>query len=105
MLGVGHRIADYVLEEDLENSTSLLIDQAADSLYSTTPSQTSDSRLRDSLDVISQNLPVTLGASFAQPLASLTTARHSLVGVLEKLKQRPVREDEELIAGVWSSVL
>lgn len=76
MLGVGDGITDNVLEEHLENTTCLLVDEARDTFHSTTTSQTSDGRLGDTLDVISQHLPVTLGATLSESLSSFTTSRH-----------------------------
>lgn len=76
VLGVGDGIADHVLQEDLEDATGLLVDQARDTLDTSSASQTTDGGLGDALDVVTQHLPVTLGASFSQSLASLTTSRH-----------------------------
>ena len=76
VLGVGDSIADDVLEEDLEHTAGLLVDQTGDSLDTTTASQTADGGLGDTLDVITQHFSVTLGASLAESLASLATARH-----------------------------
>jgi hypothetical protein len=42
VFGVGDRVADDVLEEDLEYPTGLLVDEAGDTLYTTTSSETSD---------------------------------------------------------------
>ncbi len=41
-----------------------------DTLDTTTTSQTTDGRLGDSLDVVSQNLPVTLRTALAEALAT-----------------------------------
>ncbi|CAA7409360.1 unnamed protein product [Spirodela intermedia] len=76
VLGVGDRVADDVLKENLEDAPRLLVDQAADALNSAAPSQAADRRLGDPLDVISEHLAVTLGAALPQPLSSLSTARH-----------------------------
>ena len=76
VLGVGDGIPDDVLEENLENSTGLLVDESGDTLDSTTTRQPSDGGLGDALDVVSQHLPVTLGASLAQSLASFATSSH-----------------------------
>ena len=70
VFGVGDGIPDHVLEEDLEDSTSLLIDQTRDTLDSSTTRQPSDGGLGDALDVVSQHLTVTLGASLSQSLSS-----------------------------------
>ena len=76
MFGVGDGIPDDVLKENLEDSTGLLIDEARDTLDSSTASQPSDGGLGDSLDVVSQHLAVTLGASLSESLSSFTTSSH-----------------------------
>jgi hypothetical protein len=76
VLSVGHSVSDDVLEEHLQDSAGLLVDQARDSLDSTSASQTANSGLSDSLDVVSQHLAMTLGASLAQSLSSFTSSRH-----------------------------
>ena len=65
VFGVGDGIPDDVLKEDLEDSTGLLVDESRDTLDSTTTGQTPDGGLGDALDVISQHLTVTLGASLS----------------------------------------
>ena len=76
VLGVGDGIPDHVLEEHLEDTTGLLVDEAGDPLDSSPPRQTADGGLGDALDVVSQHLTVTLGASLSQSLASLSTSSH-----------------------------
>ena len=76
MLGVGDSIPDDILQEDLEDSPGLLVDEARDTLDATSTSQTPDGRLGDALDVIPEHLPVTLGASLAESLSSLATSSH-----------------------------
>lgn len=76
VFGVGYGVPDDVLKEDLEHSTGLLVDEAGDTLDSATAGQTTDGGLGDSLDVITQDLAMPLGASFAQSLASLSTTSH-----------------------------
>ena len=78
VLGVGDGIADDVLEEDLENTASLFVDQTRDTLDTASASQTTDGRLRDSLDVVTKNFSVTLGAPLSKTFASFATARHFL---------------------------
>ena len=80
VFGVGDSIPDHILQEDLQDSTGLLVDEARDPLDSSPPRQPTDGRLGDALDVIPQHLPVTLGASLAQSLSSLATSSH-LAGV------------------------
>ena len=65
MLGVGNRVTDDVLKEDLEHTTGLLVDETGDTLDTTTTSETADSGLGDTLDVVAKDLAVTLGASLS----------------------------------------
>ena len=76
VLGVGDCVTDDILQKDLENTASLLVDETRDTLDTTTASETTDGGLGDALDVVTKNLPVTLGASFSETFASFTTARH-----------------------------
>lgn len=79
VLGVGHGVADDVLEEHLEDRAGLLVDEAGDTLHATTASETADSGLGDALDVVAPNLPVALGATLAETLCTLTASGHSCV--------------------------
>ena len=65
VLSVGHSISDDVLKENLKDTTGLLVDKARDTLDTTSSCQSSDSRLGDTLDVISQDLSVTLGTTLS----------------------------------------
>jgi hypothetical protein len=76
VFGVGDGIPDDVLEEHLQDSTGLLVDQARDTLDSSTPRQTPDCGLGDALDVIPQHLTVTLGASLSKSLSSFASSSH-----------------------------
>jgi len=76
VLSVGHGIADHVLEEHLQDAAGLLVDEARDALHATSARQSADSRLGDALDVVSQDLSVSLGSALAQSLASFSSARH-----------------------------
>jgi hypothetical protein len=71
VLSVGDGVTDNTLEEGLENSTGLLVDHGRNTLDTTTTSETSDSGLGNTLDVVSQNLAVTLGTTLAETLAAL----------------------------------
>ena len=75
MLDVGDGIANHILQEDLEDAKCLLVDEPVDMLDSATPSQTSNGRLRNSLDVIPQNLTVPFRSSLSQTLASLMSRK------------------------------
>ena len=74
VLTVRDGITDDVLKEHLQDTTSFLVDQTADALDTTTTSQTTDRGFGDTLDVITEYLPMTLGASFAESLSSFTSA-------------------------------
>ena len=76
VFSVGDSISDDILKENLQNSTSLLIDESRDTLDSTTTSQPPDSGLGNTLDVVSQHLSVTLSASLSQSLSTFTTSSH-----------------------------
>ena len=65
MLGVGDGITDDVLEEDLEHTAGLLVDETRDTLDTATTSETADGGLGDALDVVAKDLSVTLGASLS----------------------------------------
>ena len=76
VLSVGDSVTDDVLKENLEDTSGLLIDEARDTLDTTSASQTADGGLGDALDVITQDLAVTLGASLSESLASFASTSH-----------------------------
>ena len=76
VLGVGDSVTDDVLKENLEDTSGLLVDEARDTLDTTSASQTADSGLGDALDVITQDFAVTLGASLSESLASFASTGH-----------------------------
>ena len=76
VLGVGHGVTDDVLEEDLEDTAGLLVDEAADALDTTTAREAADGGLGDTLDVVAKDLAVALGAALSESLTSLSTSRH-----------------------------
>ena len=84
VLSVGDGVTDDVLKEDLENTAGLLVDEARDTLDTTTASETANGGLGDALDVVAQDLAVTLGASLSESLSSLSTSRHCRL--VEKVK-------------------
>ena len=73
---VGNSVPDDGLQEDLEHTSGLLVDQTGDPLDTTPSGETSDRGLGDTLDVVAKHLPVPLGAALAEPLASLSASRH-----------------------------
>jgi len=76
VLGVCYCVANHVLEEYLQDSAGLLVDQPADTLHTAPASQAANRGLGDALDVVAEDLTVPFGSPFAQTLASLSTARH-----------------------------
>jgi len=76
VFGVGDGVTDHVLQENFEHTTSLLVDETGNTLYTTSTSQTTDSGLGDALDVITKYLAMTLGSALSESLSSFTTARH-----------------------------
>jgi len=65
VLRVGDTVTDDVLQKDLENSTGLFVNETTDTLDTTTTSETTDSGLGNSLNVVAKDLAVTLGASLS----------------------------------------
>jgi len=76
MLSVGDRVADDVLEEDLQNTARLLIDEARDTLHTTTARKAADGGLRDALDVVTENLAMALGSTLSEALSAFAASRH-----------------------------
>ena len=74
VLGVGDSITDDVFEEDLEDASGFFVDQAGDSLDTASSSKSSNGGFGDSLDVITKDLSVTLGASLSESLASFASS-------------------------------
>ncbi|CAN6302538.1 unnamed protein product [Urochloa humidicola] len=88
VLRVGDGVADDVLEEDLEHAAGLLVDEPRDALHAAPARQPPDRRLRDALDVVAEDLAVTLRAALAQTLASLAAARHGFLAGGESSNSR-----------------
>ena len=76
MFSVGDSVPDHILQEHLENSSGLLVDEARDTLDSSPPRQTADCRLGDSLDVIPENLAMAFGTTLAQSFSSFSSSSH-----------------------------
>ena len=77
MLGVGDGVTDHVLQEDFENTACLFVDETRDTLDTSSASETTDGGLGDALDVVSEDLPVALGASLSKTFASFAATRHN----------------------------
>ena len=76
VFGVGDGITDDVLKEDLEDTAGLLVDEAGDTLDTSTASQPADGGLGDTLDVITQDFAMTLSASLSESLSSFASSGH-----------------------------
>ena len=74
VLRVGNGVPDDVLEEDLENTSGLFVDETGDTLDTATTSETTDGGLGDALDVVTKDLPVTLGSSLSESFSSFAAA-------------------------------
>ncbi|RHN67542.1 hypothetical protein MtrunA17_Chr3g0103811 [Medicago truncatula] len=70
---VCHSITNDILQEDLQDTSGFFIDQTTDSLNTTSSCQSTNSRLGDTLDVITKNLSMPLCTSLSESLTSLTT--------------------------------
>lgn len=70
VLSVCYRVTDNILEEGLENTTSLLVDQARDTLDTSTTRQTTNSGLGNALDVVTKNLAMALGSTLSETLCT-----------------------------------
>jgi hypothetical protein len=58
----------YIFQEGLEDTTGLLVDETRDTLDTTTTSEAADSGLGDTLDVVAEDFPVTLGTTLSETL-------------------------------------
>ena len=72
-------ISDDSLKEGLEDTSGLFVDHGADTLDTSTASETTDGRLGDTLDVVSKNLAVALGSSLSESLSALSTCREDML--------------------------
>ena len=65
VLSISDSVTDDVLEEDLEYTAGLFVDETRDALDTTSACETTDSGLRDALDVVAKDLSVALSTAFA----------------------------------------
>ena len=76
VLGVGDGVTDDTLEEGLENTAGLLVDHGRNTLDTATTSETTDSGLGDTLNIVAQNLTMALGTALSKTLATLAASSH-----------------------------
>ena len=62
--------SQLTLKEYLEDTTGLLIDEATNTLHTTTTGEAADSRLGDTLDVVTKDLAVALSTTLPETLAT-----------------------------------
>ncbi|GFR07993.1 hypothetical protein TNCT_470241 [Trichonephila clavata] len=100
------RITFY--QEHFQDTASFLVNQTGNTFHSTTSGQTPNSRLRDTLDVITEHLTMPLGTPFPNSLPPLPrpdifAASRILyknpqkLGVFIKLDSTPKRETRFLL--------
>ncbi|XP_058811213.1 uncharacterized protein LOC131676106 [Topomyia yanbarensis] len=112
VFSVGDGISDDIFQEHFQHSSCLLVDQTGDTFYTTTTSQTANGGLCDSLDVITKNLAMTLGASFSESLSSFAATSHFLCFLMRyfqltvQVKLMPFAETSVLyIVDEWCFIL
>jgi histone H3 len=77
VFSVGDGVTNHVLKEHLQHTTGLLVDETRDSLDTTTTGKTTNGRLGDSLDVVTQHFAMTFGASLTESFSSeISVARN-----------------------------
>ena len=85
VLGVCDGVTYNVLKEYLKDTTSLLVDESRDSLDTSSTSETTNGGLGNSLDIVSQDFSVTLGASLSESFSSFSSSRHYVLVFLSLL--------------------
>ncbi|CAC5368734.1 H2B [Mytilus coruscus] len=65
VLSVCDSITDDIFQKDFQDTSCFLVDKTRDTFDTTSSCQTTDCWFGDTLDIITQHLPVTLGASFS----------------------------------------
>jgi hypothetical protein len=76
VLGVCDGVSNDTFEEVTKDATDFFVDVAADSLDAASARQTPDGRLRNSLDVFTHDLSVSLGATLSKTLSTFAASRH-----------------------------
>ena len=74
MLRVRNRITNHILQKHLENSTRFFVNETGDALDTTTTSQAPNGRLCNTLNIVTKDLAMTLGATLSKSLSSFSTA-------------------------------
>ncbi len=89
VLSVGHSISDDVLEEYLQYSSGFFVDESRNSFHSSSSCQSSNSWLGDALNVVSEDLSVSLGSSLSKSFTTFSSSSHcnkKITAFVSKLK-------------------
>lgn len=70
VFSVRDRISDHRLEERLQHTSGLLVDHGRNTLDTASARETTDGGFSDALDVVAEDLTVTLCTAFAEPFAA-----------------------------------
>jgi hypothetical protein len=69
-------ITNDVFQKHFQDTSGFFVDQAGNTLDTTTTGQTTNSWLSDTLDVITENFAMTLCSSFSETFSSFTATSH-----------------------------
>lgn len=78
VLSVSDSVSDNVLQEGLQDTSDFLVDQSRNTLDTTSSGQSSDGWLGNTLNVVSQDLSVTLSATLSETFSSFSSTRHCM---------------------------
>ena len=70
-----HRVLTHIFEEDLKDTAGLFVDEARNTLHTTTTGETTNGGLGDTLDVVTKDFAMTLSTTLAKSLK--TSCRQS----------------------------
>lgn len=68
MLRIGDRVPDHIFQKHFQHPTSLFIDKTRDTFDASTTSQTPDSWLSNTLNVVPQDFAMALSTPLPRPL-------------------------------------
>ena len=76
VLRIGDRVQDHIFQKHFQHPTSLFVDKTRNMFDASTTSQTLDSWLSNTLNVVPQDFAMALSTPLAQAFATLPTTRH-----------------------------
>ena len=86
MFSICNSITNNVFKENLEDTTGFFINQTRDTLDTTTTSKTTNSRLGNTLNIITKNLSMTLGTTLSETFTTFSTTSHFYVLLFNLIK-------------------